>query len=655
MTRFAENTFAGMLLAVSFSVALAQNDGDNTQFSLSRVNDPADSLWRATGDGIRGVIAGSDLDRDGRREIIATDYEKGGRVHVFEVVGGNQLDLVWSSPGTGETSSNTCRFVQTGDLDGNGREEIIVAISEESTGQNGEAGFHIFEWDGVTDNGYGTAPLSKSRLVSPLNRFRVEHFLVNDLDGDGKQEVIVPINGDGNDDYFVIDSVTGSFAAGTATWVEEARYSKGTHWPTGDPVNVLVADMDGDGRKEALFHVWNNMTVFVAEAQGPNSYLVGAPYTFGLGNKNDVTVANGAVADFDHDGKEEAYFNGYRTGNLFVIVGGSDATAIDASKVFLLSRGRAGQAFASYGMAAGDQDHGPGTDGGDLYIGSGGSADLYDFEFNGGSVTDSLNYTLHVIYSDTTDGGGFVAKLAVPAMDLDGDGRKEIVLGYQSLPDSVNGQRVSPKWLRVLEFGGSAVPVELASFTAMTQYGDVHLRWTTATERNNYGFEIQRAEENSTFRRIGFTAGKGTTTVPQSYHFVDRGPSAGKYRYRLKQRDTDGSFEFSPIVEVTVEVPRTFALEQNFPNPFNGETVISYQLSVIRDQGSENRLHVRLEIYNILGQKVRTLVDELRKPGRHRVSWDGRDDHGNALPSGLYWYRLQTRDFVATRRMVLAP
>ena len=122
-----------------------------------------------------------------------------------------------------------------------------------------------------------------------------------------------------------------------------------------------------------------------------------------------------------------------------------------------------------------------------------------------------------------------------------------------------------------------AVPVELTSFTGSSVDGNVTLNWSTATEINNRAFEIERRKENSAFVLIGFVEGNGTTTEKQEYTFIDKNITTGKYYYRLKQLDFDGTFEYSNEIEVDA-APVSFSLEQNYPNPFNPSTKISYSI-----------------------------------------------------------------------------
>jgi len=118
------------------------------------------------------------------------------------------------------------------------------------------------------------------------------------------------------------------------------------------------------------------------------------------------------------------------------------------------------------------------------------------------------------------------------------------------------------------------LPVELTSFTAKVSGGKVQLDWTTATEINNSGFDIERSFDGSTFTSVGFVKGNGTTTEPREYSFIDKFEfkATQSIYYRLKQFDYDGSVNYSNIISVVVEMPLEYSLDQNYPNPFNPST-----------------------------------------------------------------------------------
>jgi hypothetical protein len=176
-----------------------------------------------------------------------------------------------------------------------------------------------------------------------------------------------------------------------------------------------------------------------------------------------------------------------------------------------------------------------------------------------------------------------------------------------------------------------AVPVELTSFTAAAVNGDVVLNWKTATEKNNKGFEIERSgypgAGTRTWKRIGFVNGNGTTIRPSDYSFLDNDVEPSDYSYRLKQIDFNGSFEYSNIAEAKVIAPAVFALEQNYPNPFNPSTRINFSLAV------ESR--VTLDVFNIIGQKVKTLINRNLPAGQNSLTFDA-----SHLNSGIYFYRI---------------
>jgi hypothetical protein len=196
------------------------------------------------------------------------------------------------------------------------------------------------------------------------------------------------------------------------------------------------------------------------------------------------------------------------------------------------------------------------------------------------------------------------------------------------------------------------LPVELTSFTASVIDNSVVLSWITATELNNYGFEVERtspipspyqregSETGRGWEKIGFVIGAGTTTEPQIYSFNDKNITSGKYSYRLKQIDNDGQFEYSNIVEVSFMEPTVFSLEQNFPNPFNPSTKISWQSPISSWQ--------TLKVYDVLGNEVGSLVDEYRPAGRYEAIFDA-----SKLSSGIYFYHLQADNFFETKKMIL--
>lgn len=184
------------------------------------------------------------------------------------------------------------------------------------------------------------------------------------------------------------------------------------------------------------------------------------------------------------------------------------------------------------------------------------------------------------------------------------------------------------------------VPVELVSFAAVVNKNDVTLNWSTVTETNNQGFEIQKTTGDNIFERIGFVPGHGTSTEANLYSFIDSKVEDGNYSYRLKQIDYNGTFEYSDEVTVEVITPLKFVLEQNYPNPFNPSTLIKY--SIPQDG------FVSLNVYNLLGEIVATLVNGKQEAGRYEIDFDA-----SGLSSGIYVYNLKSGNLNSVKKMLL--
>jgi len=200
--------------------------------------------------------------------------------------------------------------------------------------------------------------------------------------------------------------------------------------------------------------------------------------------------------------------------------------------------------------------------------------------------------------------------------------------------------------IKALTLDESNVPVELTSFSAVPEGTNIRLVWTTATETNNQQFEIYRKtiDEDRTgeWLLVGYREGKGTTTEPQHYSYLDdiSGINATAFEYRLKQVDFDGSYSFSEEIRVSNLVPAESSLEQNYPNPFNPSTEINFSLP--------QTTNVTLKVYDIMGREVATLIEEQYEAGKHSVIFNAA-----SLSSGVYYYIIVTENFIQTKKMIL--
>ena len=206
----------------------------------------------------------------------------------------------------------------------------------------------------------------------------------------------------------------------------------------------------------------------------------------------------------------------------------------------------------------------------------------------------------------------------------------------------------SPDKLRAGTFGRglwetdieTALPVVLSSFKSTVIGRNVKMDWVTASEQNNYGFDIERKIITGNFIKIGFIQGKGTVTTPSNYFFVDRNLQTGIYQYRLKQIDYNGNIKYHNLSgQVEIGIPAEFSLSQNYPNPFNPRTRISFAIPY------ESK--VNLIIFDITGREVIRLINnEIKKEGYYEAELDG-----SKLASGIYFYRITAGDFSETKMM----
>jgi len=276
------------------------------------------------------------------------------------------------------------------------------------------------------------------------------------------------------------------------------------------------------------------------------------------------------------------------------------------------------------------------------------------FRYNNSfSEPSSVYYSLNSWHDATITYDGQTGKLYLDSVlactaefQIDGENNKNV-----GITDFANAKTFKG-WFRDLKIYACMVtpplvlPVELTAFTVSLTGFNAKLQWKTATEVNNYGFEVERRPVSSdrasvaNWGKIGFVQGNGTSNAQHNYSFIDQNIAMGKYSYRLKQIDNDNTFKYSQESEVTIVVPNVFTMSQNFPNPFNPSTTISFSLP------SES--FVSMKVFDILGREVSTLVSEKMPAGSYTKQWNASN-----LGSGIYFYRLQAGSFTETKKLVL--
>jgi hypothetical protein len=217
------------------------------------------------------------------------------------------------------------------------------------------------------------------------------------------------------------------------------------------------------------------------------------------------------------------------------------------------------------------------------------------------------------------------------------------LIQYFNVPYFLKMTKVSLGSLATLAQTTDIVPVELLAFKASVRNSEVEILWSTASELNNMGFEIERSIDNQdNFVTVGFVDGKGSSSEINYYSFIDHPQVSGvnQLYYRLKQVDFDGTFSYSDIVNVSYDVPAEFVLSQNYPNPFNPSTRINYFVP--------QESFVSVKVYDFLGREVMTLVNETKATGSYEIVFDASN-----MPSGTYFYTMIAGNFSATKKMIL--
>lgn len=268
---------------------------------------------------------------------------------------------------------------------------------------------------------------------------------------------------------------------------------------------------------------------------------------------------------------------------------------------------------------------------------------ILKYSINAGSANDSVSLFVYNSSQNVPSSEPLpsIGPKGGSGADLTDAGRFALRQGTSSSSPrvTVDGIFVTTSW------DNTALPVELSSFNYETLKGNVTLHWTTSSEINNAGFDVERSDVNgqisNVWSKAGFISGNGTSSGSINYSFTDNNLSSGKYNYRLKQIDYNGNYEyFSLNSDVIIATPKNFFLGQNYPNPFNPSTVINYNIP----QDS----YVKIKLYDNTGREVRTLLSEFISAGYYTINFNVSD-----LASGIYFYNINAGEYTATNKMML--
>jgi len=599
-------------------ISLADYTRDSTKFKDA--NAPWNTINKDNYGHARSVFVTDDLDGDGLVEILVTDYSNGGRIHAFEYSGEGVLEMVWSSPdGLAEAHlRSTPRWVQTGDLDGDGNKEIIFAVGTKSSSQ-----LQVFE--NVGDNDYGTQTIKefKSDQFSGLGigNFNAEgeRGTVYDFDGDGTSELIW--RNDDNKVYII--SINGG-APGFGSWVIEGGDPNvdPMNWaPGGSFIHSVPADIDGDGVVEIVNHNFDNLAFWSIDVDGADSYSYSAdgnpdegklgPFYYSFSKKDIGSLMGLAVADVDGDGKDEiASITGYGGDSpygvgLISIGQGENGLDVwdDSSKFVQLANrwdiGKEDSSSQFWGIYSADLNQN-GYD--EILAGGSYGEQVISIEYKGsGDIMDPNNYESTVIYAGEpenksewleitiSDSAGvvdtsysrdawqnpFVMKMFHG--DITGDGKLELAIAYQ-IDDADETDIVNRSW------NGSS--------------------WDETISKVARKFSVP---------------------------------------FRILQFDDETGVKELNLNFVT---PNDYVLKQNYPNPFNPTTNIRFSLPVSKK--------ITVKIYDMLGAEVKTLIDnEEFAKGSYEATWDGTNNFGSKVASGNYIATMKFGNFNKSIKMQL--
>lgn len=588
------------LITAVYSQDPAPGENEYRLAAVGKVNNTSpDTITSDAGRGV-WVAENPDLDNDGKPEIIVTEYTKGGRVFVFEVVGDNKIEYVWSSKRLSLTAGgpgSTPRSVTTGDFDNNGKQEIIFPVGHAPT--DSMRGIYFYEWTGIDDD-YGSEPTFRLMFDSIDVNFETTIAGRNesglrclDIDGDGRSELIYPPTSAGGilniGNLYILQVTSGELADGSAVIENEYVYTDmaealphATLPLLNDgyvPAGTVIGDVDKDGKDEIIIAGWQNkgagaaigfLEITDVDTYTPGSIVRIADYSA------FVVKATPLFATINDE--PVIYLHGTNSGTseseMWIMEGIiSDQFVSDANLSPLFPN--VGY-WSAWGL--GDQDHPTDSqgDGLDLYL-YGGGARILDIEYDGtGVVTDTSSYSIKRIYDlnaiyDTL-GGLFNDFFVYPGMDLDKDGRRDFVASYKgSADDSLGGNSLA-----------------------------------------NYGFHA-----------FLFEWGDSLTSI-----------------------DLDSTFTGIEAQKLTLITPDDYQLGQNYPNPFNPTTNIEFFLPVNKK--------ISLKIYDMLGKEIHTLAEQKAfSAGKHTVQWDGTNNLGKPVASGVYLYKLFYGSFSLAKKMTL--
>ncbi|MBK6878989.1 MAG: FG-GAP repeat protein [Ignavibacteria bacterium] len=592
------------------------------------------------------VSTAGDVNDDGYSDVIISapfysqDYYSEGRVYVYYgSPNGLFLTPAWFSSGESVAASYGESVSGAGDVNGDNFSDVIIGTYR----QNPQGKVYVFHGSLL-----GLPPSPNWTAEGDTAWFGYSVSNAGDVNNDGYSDVIVGNASAHGKAYIYHGSASG--LSNSPDWKNEGGYRDyyESRWRVSS-----AGDVNGDGFSDVIVmsNVIAKINLFLGSPSGvedsadwtldlpsyTSSWSISTAGDVNADSYSDIIIGSDEGSAFIYEGSLSGLINvpawQINTGGEFSSVSTAGDVNDDGFSDVILGNNVFGKAYAYYGIPNVIQIT-PETAHKLLYEEHYFNVSLRDPMGNPIPNTE-LFVELRGANPETLNG-----------LSTDDSGNVEyFLIGYNTGVDTIiaSATNVFDTAFVIWDFPS---PVELLAFNSSTNQKDVSLNWSTSNELNNSGFEIQRAIENGKLKienwnKIGFVGGSRTTNAPKDYSYADRNLETGKYKYRLKQLDFNGNFDYFELAEVvSIGIPDKYDLSQNYPNPFNPVTTINYDLPT---DGI-----VTLKVYDILGRELKTLVNEMKTAGYHKIQLNAAD-----LASGAYFYQMKAGDFLAVKKFVV--